>query len=171
MSLPQTMRAILLKEINGPLHLEEVPIPKPLHGQVLIKMEASPIHPADFSFMKGQYGVSKPFPVIPGIEGCGIVVENGGGLLGWKLKGHKVAAASTPNSTGTWAEFMVADSAKCVPLDHDITFEEGAFAIGNPMTALGFYDMSQREKAKAVILSAACSAVARMSSRYFQAKG
>ena len=169
---PQTMRAIILKEINGPLHLEEVPIPKPLPGQVLIKMEASPIHPADFSFIKGQYGMTKQFPVIPGTEGCGVVIESGGGLLGWKLKGQKVAVASSPSSTGTWAEYMVADSSKCFPLDHNISFEEGAFAIGNPMTALGFYDVAHnREKARAVIFSAACSAVARMSSRYFQSKG
>lgn len=166
-----TMRAILLKEINGPLVVEEVPIPKPQPGQVLVKMEASAIHPADFTMIRGQYGVTKSLPFIPGLEGCGTVIENGGGLLGWKLTGHKVAASSTAKTTGTWAEYMIAESSKCIPLDNDITFEEGAFAIGNPLTALGFYDMAQNEKARAVIFSAACSAVARMSSRYFEFKG
>jgi len=165
------MRALVLKELNGPLFLEEVPIPKPLAGQVLVKMEASPIHPADFSFMRGQYGITKPLPVIPGNEGCGVVIENGGGLYGWKIKGEKVAVASTVNSTGTWAEYMVADAIRCIPLSKDTTFEEGAFALGNPITALGFYDVAMNEKARAVILSAGCSAVSRMSARYFQSKG
>lgn len=165
------MKAALLEELNGPLIVKEVPIPKPKPGQVLVKMEASPIHPADFSLMRGQYGMSKPLPLTPGLEGCGVVVENGGGLLGWKLKGQKVAVSSSPNSTGSWAEFMVVDSIRCIPLDKDISFHEGAFAIGNPLTALGFYDCAVNEKAKAVILSAACSAVARMSARYIESKG
>lgn len=165
------MRAIILKELNGPLTIEEVPIPKPLAGQVLIKMEGAPIHPADFSFMRGQYGITKPLPVIPGNEGCGIVIENGGGLYGWKIKGQRVVVGSTQNSTGTWAEYMVADAIRCIPLGKDVTFEEGAFAMGNPLTALGFYDYAMKENARAVILSAACSAVSRMSARYFQSKG
>lgn len=170
-SLPKTMRAVILKELNGPLSVEEVPIPKPLAGQVLIKMEGAPIHPADFSFMRGQYGITKPLPVIPGNEGCGIVIENGGGLYGWKIKGQRVVVGSTQNSTGTWAEYMVADAIRCIPLGKDVTFEEGAFAMGNPLTALGFYDYAVKENARAVILSAACSAVSRMSARYFQSKG
>lgn len=167
----KTMKAILLKEINGKLFVEDVPIPVPKPGQVLVKMEAAPIHPADFTMLRGIYGVKKSLPMIPGLEGSGVVVENGGGLLGWKLKGQKVAVSSGPNTTGTWAEYMIADSAKCIPLNNDISFEEGAFAIGNPLTALGFYDYASRENARAVILSAACSAVARMSARYIQSKG
>ena len=170
-ALQKTMKAILLKEINGPLSVETVPIPKPEPGQVLIKMEASPIHPADFSFLKGQYGMTKPLPVIPGNEGCGVVIQNGGGLLGWKLTGQKVAVAATAKSTGTWAEYMVAEASRCIPMNKETTFEEGAFAIGNPMTALAFYDIAVTEKAKGVILSAACSAVGRMSSRYLEFKG
>ena len=28
----------------------------------------------------GNYGIKKPMPVVPGLEGSGIVVENGGGF-------------------------------------------------------------------------------------------
>lgn len=91
--------------------------------------------------------------------------------MGWNLKGSRVAVVSTEKSTGTWAEYMVADCWRCIPLPNDVTFEEGAFAVGNPLTVLGFYDIVEKMKANAVIQTAGCSAVGRMVSKYLTFKG
>lgn len=56
-------------------------------------MESAPINPSDLSFMKGNYSSKKTLPCTPGFEGSGVVVENGGGLLGWKVTGKRVAVA------------------------------------------------------------------------------
>jgi len=50
-------------------------------------MDAAPINPADFMVLKGQYGRDIKLPCVPGMEGSGVVVENGGGLMGWRLIG------------------------------------------------------------------------------------
>lgn len=46
-------------------------------GEVLIRMKAAPINPADINFVQGVYGVK---PVLPhsraGLEGCGVVQES-----------------------------------------------------------------------------------------------
>ena len=165
------MKAVLLKKINGPLQVETIAIPKPKLGQVLIKMEASAIHPADFSYIKGKLGFSRKLPVIPGFEGCGVVVKSGDGLLGWSLIGQKVSLDMTSTPPGTWAEYLVIDVVRCIPLDKQTSIESGAFALGNPMTALAFLDIATTENCNSIILSAACSTVARMTSKYLGIKG
>ena len=75
------MKAVVLSAPDQ-FSVEEIPIPKPGVGEVLVKIEAAPINPSDIVFLKGLYGSKKPLPVVPGFEGSGTVVENGGGMLG-----------------------------------------------------------------------------------------
>jgi NADPH:quinone reductase-like Zn-dependent oxidoreductase len=58
---------------------------------VLIRVEASPINQSDLLFLKGLYPGEKKPPCTPGFEGAGTVIESGGGLMGWHMKGKKVA--------------------------------------------------------------------------------
>ena len=42
-------------------------------GQVLVRILAAPINPADLNTLEGTYGVKPALPATPGIEGCGVV--------------------------------------------------------------------------------------------------
>lgn len=42
-------------------------------GDVLVRIVAAPINPADLNTIEGTYGVKPPLPATPGIEGCGVV--------------------------------------------------------------------------------------------------
>jgi NADPH:quinone reductase-like Zn-dependent oxidoreductase len=42
-------------------------------GEVLVRILAAPINPADLNTIEGTYGVKPPLPATPGIEGCGVV--------------------------------------------------------------------------------------------------
>jgi NADPH:quinone reductase-like Zn-dependent oxidoreductase len=46
-------------------------IPDP--GQVLVRILAAPINPADLNTIEGNYGIQLPLPATPGIEACGVV--------------------------------------------------------------------------------------------------
>jgi hypothetical protein len=52
-------------------------VPEPTLGQedVLISMEAAPINPSDYLFVRGLYGVRPTFPSSVGAEGVGRVVK------------------------------------------------------------------------------------------------
>jgi NADPH:quinone reductase-like Zn-dependent oxidoreductase len=54
-------------------------VSEPALGQddVLISMEASPINPSDFLFVRGMYGVRPAFPSSVGAEGVGRVGKIG----------------------------------------------------------------------------------------------
>ena len=42
-------------------------------GNVLVRILAAPVNPADLNTIEGTYGVKPPLPATPGIEGCGVV--------------------------------------------------------------------------------------------------
>jgi len=46
-------------------------LPEP--GEVLVRVLAAPINPADINTINGTYGVQPALPAVPGIEGCGVV--------------------------------------------------------------------------------------------------
>lgn len=71
------MRALFLEKFGAGLEVRQVPIPQPGDGQLLVKMEASPINPSDLLFLQGFYQTTKGCPCVPGFEGAGSVVLSG----------------------------------------------------------------------------------------------
>ena len=70
------MKAIVLKDINTPLSLEDVAIPELGPDEALVQIKAAGINKRDWWIWKGQYAGLK-FPIILGSDGCGIVKEVG----------------------------------------------------------------------------------------------
>ena len=84
------MRAVSYKakgEIGYESELFDIPKPGP--GQVLIKVEAAVINPSDLYMMQGNYSGTFEYPVVPGGEGSGTVIEYNG-WAGWMLMGKRV---------------------------------------------------------------------------------
>jgi NADPH:quinone reductase len=119
------MKAILVRQFGGPevLKLEEVPTPKPAAGQVLVKIHAAGVNPADTYARTGNYAVIPPLPYTPGIEGAGIVDSVGDGVK--KVKpGDRVYVAKS--LSGTYAEYALALESQVQPLPDRISFAQGA---------------------------------------------
>lgn len=163
--IPETMQAAVLHAYDGApesLRLETRPVPRPQRGQVLVKMSAAPINPSDLMFLKRLYGVLKPLPVVPGWEGAGRIVATGDDWLSRLLLGKRVACGAPNQHDGTWAEYMLTTSARCVPLNASIDDEAGAMLIVNPLTAWALMDMARRGGHRAFVQTAAASALGRM---------
>lgn len=169
MTIPEQMRALELgaqHEEPGQairnLRVAVKAVPRPAKGQVLVRMEAAPCNPSDLLFLQGLYRIKRTLPTVPGFEGSGTVVASGGGLLGRALMGKRVACGGQRDADGTWAEYFVAESQLCIPLNAKVSFEQGAALIINPMTALALFDMARRGKHRAAVLNAAASQLGRM---------
>src|SRR5512143_3444628 len=158
--VPTNMQAVLLPRDDGSLTVDQIAVPVPGRGQVLIRMAAAPINPSDLGFLRGSYGFQKPFPVVPGLEGSGTVVAAGSGLLPHLLLGRRVACSA--RSGGTWAEYLVTSASTCFPLPKSLSLEQGAMMIVNPMTAFAFFEIARRDKHRAIVSNAAASALGRM---------
>jgi NADPH2:quinone reductase len=101
-SIPESMQAVRLEEENGKLQVRELPVPQPGPGEVLVRMAASTINPSDIGFLYSTSGyTNRSLPVIPGIEGSGIVVAAGSGFLPNFLLGKRVACTRAGTGDGT----------------------------------------------------------------------
>ncbi|MEM6429316.1 MAG: zinc-binding dehydrogenase, partial [Deinococcota bacterium] len=163
-SLPaDTMRVLSLRAYEGVSALELItkPVPQPSGNQLLIKMHAAPINPSDLLFVEGNYGQRKPLPVAPGFEGSGTVVAAGSPLLERLYVGRKVACGGTGAGDGTWAEYLLTSPFGCVPL-RNVSLEDGATMLVNPLTVYLMLRGAKREGHKAVIHTAAASSLGKM---------
>ena len=165
------MKVVRQYEAGAKLVVEEVEIPKVKKGQVLVKMTAAPINPSDLSMLNGTFNVQPNYPYVPGIEGSGVVVVAGAGIIPAIRKGKCVACSPIPHKDGTWAEYMVTDATRCVPIPKNVSLEQGAMMIVNPMTAMGFLDAVKTGKHEAFVNNAAGSALARMVSGLAKLEG
>ena len=167
------MWAAQVDEYGGPekIQVRQVPVPSPTHGQVLIKVEGAPINISDLSSIKGSY-VPKPFPRTLGFEGSGLVVASGGGELADSLVNKRVSfTVSKDGSYGSWAEYTIADAPGTFVLKDDVTFEEGASLIVNPMTAALFLAKIREGGHQGVLQNAAASALGKQLIRWCNKEG
>ena len=170
MKIPKTMWAVRQHEASAALQFEEVNVPTPKAGEVLVKMEFSPINPSDLSFLQGTYAEKPSYPTIPGIEGSGTVVAVGSGILPKLRMGKRVSCTSTKGYGGSWAEYMLTSAMHVIPIGK-LDFEQASMLIVNPLTALSFIDIAKAEKHKAIVNNAASGALGNMIARLAQTNG
>lgn len=125
------MKAIRVQEPGGPetLRLVEVPDLKPREGEALVRIEAAGVNFIDVYHRTGAYPLS--YPLIPGQEGAGTVVEVGAGV-GEVAPGDRVAFASGP---GAYAELAAVPAAKLVPVPQGVSSRQAAAVMLQGMTA------------------------------------
>src|SRR5882724_4259502 len=110
-------------------------VAEPALGQedVLISMEAAPINPSDFLYVRGMYGVRPAFPSSVGAEGVGRVAKIGS-KVDVALRGKRVLIIPTYEQ-GTWADQVVAPVRNLVPMSDEADPLQLAMIGINPVTA------------------------------------
>ncbi len=86
----QTMKAAVLSAANGGLQIEEIPVPEPKAGEVLVRVAACGVCHTDLHVMKAE--VAFPMPAVMGHEISGTIAELGPGVAGPAV-GTRVACA------------------------------------------------------------------------------
>jgi propanol-preferring alcohol dehydrogenase len=76
----RTMKAAVVREFGKPLAIEEVEVPRPGAGQVLVKIQACGVCHTDLHAAEGDWPVKPKPPFIPGHEGVGQVAAVGSGV-------------------------------------------------------------------------------------------
>lgn len=78
--MQSTMKAAVVREFGKPLVIEEVQVPRPRPGQILVKIAATGVCHTDLHAAEGDWPVKPNPPFIPGHEGAGHVVAVGQGV-------------------------------------------------------------------------------------------
>lgn len=69
---------------------------------------------------------------------------------------------------GSFAEYIVTDAIYCFPLANDVSFEQGATSIGNPLSAVVMLEDIKALKPRGVVQTAAFSQFGKMMIRLFR---
>jgi NADPH:quinone reductase len=186
------LRSLVTAEQRLELFLQDVDVPEPGPGDVLIRVEAAPINPSDLGLLLAGADVSaavtagsadRPVvsapvpaaamravaarvgqPMPAGNEGAGTVVAAGSSPAAQALLGKTVAAAGG----AMYAQYRCVDAALCLELPDGTTAIEGASSFVNPMTALGMTETMRLEGHSGLVHTAAASNLGQMLSRLCQ---
>ncbi|GAC1448182.1 MAG: NADP-dependent oxidoreductase [Desulfuromonadaceae bacterium] len=106
----QTMNAVRIHRYGGPevLVYEEVPIPQPEKGEVLVRVEAASVNPVDWKVREGHLSEMLPhtLPLIMGWDVSGVVEATGLGVTRFRA-GDEVFSRPDLLRDGTYAEYVV----------------------------------------------------------------
>ena len=80
--MTRTMKAAVVHAFGQPLAIEELPIPTPGRGEVLVRLVASGVCHTDLHAAEGDWPVKPALPFIPGHEAVGDVVALGPDVVG-----------------------------------------------------------------------------------------
>jgi NADPH2:quinone reductase len=104
------------------MHFNEVEVPVPKAGQILVKVHAAALNFFDILQIQGKYQVKPPFPFTPGAEVSGIVEAVGEGITAF-AKGQKVLAMV---NQGGFAEYALSDPHRTFPMPNGMDFPAAA---------------------------------------------
>jgi NADPH2:quinone reductase len=139
------MKAIRVHEFGGPevLRLEEVPMPRPGPGEVVVRMQSIGVNPVETYIRAGTYARLPALPYTPGNDGAGVVEQVGADVNEFK-PGDRVYTAGSLSRT--YAEFALCKTGQVHPLPANASFAQGA-AMGTPY-ATAYRGLFQRAEAK-----------------------
>ncbi|MFM5954515.1 MAG: NADP-dependent oxidoreductase [Novosphingobium sp.] len=104
------MKAFVLNRYGGPdaSQMQDLPIPEPAAGEVLVRVKAAGLNPVDFKTREGKLKVVTPYrlPTTMGNELAGVVERVGPGVSRF-APGNRVFARTAKNAMGAFAEFAI----------------------------------------------------------------
>jgi NADPH:quinone reductase-like Zn-dependent oxidoreductase len=124
------------------LRLAEVDRPAPNTGEVLVRVRAASVNPADWHVLRGKplfsratLGLLRPKHRILGVDVAGQVAAVGGGVTGFTM-GDEVYANLLDHGYGGFAEYVSVPVAVVSPKPAGLSFEEAAAVPMAAVTAL-----------------------------------
>ena len=130
------MRAVVVEAPGGPSVLEVrlQPEPEPGPGEVLVRPTHAGVNFADVLMRQGLS--ASPFPLVPGVEGAGVVEAVGHGVSSIGV-GARVAWAPVKlaSSVGSYAELAVVGVEQCLPVPDDVDLAVAAAVTLQGLTA------------------------------------
>jgi NADPH:quinone reductase-like Zn-dependent oxidoreductase len=105
-----------------------------------------------------------------GYEASGVVVMNGGGVMGARLMGKRVGIVSSGGGR-MWAQYAICPAIQCIELPHDVTFEQGCSCFVNPLTVVSFCEIAKNKGVKCVLHTAGGSSLGKMLIAFGKSQG
>ncbi|GAB3899049.1 NADP-dependent oxidoreductase [Spirosoma agri] len=170
------MKAIRVYEFGGPevMKLVEIERPVPAADEILVKMYASSVNPADYIFREGGNELIRPFLTLPlglGLDAAGIVEETGNQVTEFK-KGDNVYGVPNFPGDGSYAEYIAAKANQFSLMPDQITFNEaGALPSCALIAWNGIVELGKVQRGQRVLIHGAAGGVGNLAVQFAKAMG
>src|SRR5271165_6384825 len=145
------------------LHVEEVSVPIPAAGEVLVEVKAAAINPSDIKNVQGKMHETT-VPRIPGRDFAGMIVKGPDELLGRSVFGSGGNLGF--GRDGSHAEFLTVPAGAVLPLPNNASFEQGAGIGVAYMTAwAALVNAARIRKGETVLITGTAGNVAAVATR------
>jgi len=159
------MRAYIVNEPDGPFLAVDVPRPKPVAGEVLVRVHASGVNPLDTKIRAAKAAhAQQPLPAVLGIDMAGTVEELGTGVTSFQV-GDEVygMVGGVGGHQGTLAEFVAVDSELLAGKPASLSMREAAALPLSVITAWeGLVDRANVHASHKVLIHAGAGGVGHM---------
>ncbi|MGI8720975.1 MAG: NADPH:quinone oxidoreductase family protein [Geodermatophilaceae bacterium] len=146
------MRAWRVHEFGKPsdvLRWEDIEIPTPGEGQVVVRVRAAALNFPDLLMIAGKYQVRPPLPFIPGVELTGEILETGQRVVG-----------SPADGFGAFAEYALMDTAALWPVPDGMPDDQAASLFLTYQTGhVGLHRRARLQAGEVVLVHAGAGGV------------
>jgi len=164
-----TMKAVRIHAFGGPevLQYEDAPRPVAEAGEVLIRIYASAVNPADWKYRNGFFGKDAPLPLTLGFDFSGVIEALGAGVTRWKT-GDEVYGYGL----GAYAEYVAVKetlvAAKPKTVDH---IHAAAIASASLTAWKALFEVGELRAGQKVLIHGATGGVGGFAVQLAHAKG
>lgn len=170
--IPKTMKAVVAHQYGGPeiLKLEEVPVPEPKENEILVRVIASGVNPADPLILGGK--LAKEFgthlPLVLGYDMAGVVVKAGARVKKLKV-GDPVYAYLLWG--GGWAEYCISNETESAIKPKSLNFINASSVPLAALTAWQAFELGKLKAGQTVLIHGGSGGVGSFAIQIAKAKG
>ncbi len=160
---PSDMLAMRVHAFGGPeaIVADQIPVPVPDVGEVLVKVAAASVGPWDGWIRGGTSVLPQPLPLTLGSDIAGTVIASGAGVDGFAA-GLAVYGTTNPRFTDGYAQFAICKAAMIAPKPTALGFVEAASVPVIAVTAWQMlFDHAKLKAGQSVLIHGAAGNVGR----------
>ncbi len=175
--LPTTMTAVTSRAYGGPevLATEEIPVPTPEAGELLVEVRATSLNALDWHFLTGtpylmrlMFGLRHPKRFVRGADVAGVVVAVGDGVTRFDV-GDSVFGEASGGGCG---EYLTVKETSVAAIPEGVSFEAAAATPVAGLTALqGLRTHGAVQPGDRVLINGAAGGVGTMAVQIAKALG
>ena len=171
----ELMKAIRIHKYGGPevLQYEDAPRPQLGNGEVLIRVHAAGVNPADWKVREGHFKqlVQHKFPLILGWDLSGVIEEVGPGVSQFK-KGDEVFSKPDTSRDGAYAECIVVRESEVALKPKSL---HHVYAAAVPLAGItawqALFDVAQLKRGQRVLIHGGSGGVGHFAVQFAKWKG
>src|SRR5438477_6675182 len=167
------MKAVVAHQYGAPevLKFEEVPRPEPKENEVLVRVIASGVNPADPLTLSGKYAreFGTHLPLIPGYDIAGVVEKTGAKVTRLQVGD---AVYGYPTFGGGWAEYVTVTEGEVAAKPHSLNFVDAAAVPMGALTAWqALVDTAQLRAGQTILIHGGSGGVGSFAVQIAKARG